>query len=166
TCVQEKNGKQLAKLLNERRQSKPGDKLVEGWDIEAKWLQGDYAGVVKAYPTHDKKTRDVRQADNMRHYICSLVKLDRANEAQREAEMAVKQLHMPKHLLVLIPALRGDAKRTVEVASELQENGFRPESCYSHAELGPLLRGDAFQVFRNRFPEPATPLDFDPDGDD
>jgi len=78
-----KDGKQLANLLAERA-GPAWRQAGRGLDIEAKCSKATTrvrAGVSKG----DKKA-PIAGTDNMRHYLCSLVKLDRATDAQRDAE--------------------------------------------------------------------------------
>ncbi len=46
-CLQEKDAKQLQALIEVHRQAKPDDQTLAVWDLDLKWLNQDYQGVVQ-----------------------------------------------------------------------------------------------------------------------
>ncbi len=57
-------------------------------------------------------------------------------------------------MLVLAQAATGDVRQTVAAMGEPGKAAFFVRRCYADADLGPLLRGEGFQAFRAKFPEP------------
>ena len=56
-------------------------------------------------------------------------------------------------LLILALASRGEVKQCI---AALEKSGptYLIGNCYRDPDLGPILRSEAFQTFRERFPEP------------
>ncbi len=69
-------------------------------------------------------------------------------------------------LLALAHASAGDVKQTIAVLEKQLPNTYLVRSCYQDRDLGPILRGEAFQELRQKFPEPKDKPDRDLDLDD
>jgi hypothetical protein len=158
-CVQEKNAAQLAALIALHRQAEPDDPSLLTAELELSWLKQDYEGALKLLRAHRE---DLSQNPRFgfkydRYLVRALLKLKRTEEAVREAE-AMEKTNRPsaRLLLILAHASAGDAKRAIAVAEQTPPQPFLVADCYSDLELGPLLRGEPMQAFRDRFPKPKT----------
>jgi tetratricopeptide (TPR) repeat protein len=164
-CQQSKDARQLASLVAARRQDDPDDPNLLMWDMEVLWLDGDHAGLLALLTRH--RTTLTQQRWRWKHdsyLVRSLVKLQRGEEAVREAQAITKNRQGDRTLLVLAHAARGDAKQAAAVLEQGRTYRYLVGNCYRDADLGPILRGPGFEEFRRRFPEPA-PGGFDPDDD-
>jgi hypothetical protein len=56
--------------------------------------------------------------------------------------------------LILAHAANGDVGQAITAAEKAKSQGVTPAAWYNDQDLGPILRDDAFRVFRERFPEP------------
>ncbi len=155
-CFTEKDAKQLDDLLAAHRKSQPDKSDLPFWDLDVKWLGHDYAGALRlAREIRQRHPVHPRFQGKLESYLVRcLVKLERAAEAIKEAEKIAKDKRGDKVLLILACAAHGDLKRTLAEMEKLppQEDFLR--ACYQDADLGPILRRDAFREFRQRFPEP------------
>lgn len=159
-CQQEKNAAQLSALIAEHRKSDPDDSNLVAWDLDLRWLQGDYEGALKLLAAHRedvfRSPRFAFKADS--HRVRCLVKLKRTDDAVREAEALLKANRMyGRMLLILAHASAGDAQRAIAAAEQKPAQQFLLEDCYRDPDLGPILRSNALRTFRERFPEPKTP---------
>ena len=84
--------------------------------------------------------------------VRSLVKLGRYAEALKAAEAIESDGQVP-YLKMLVHASKGDVDRVMELAGASLRNDYDIEDCYRNEDLGPLLRGERFARFRERFPE-------------
>jgi len=169
-CLQEKDAKQLQTLIAAHRQAMPDDASLPAWDVEVPWLNGDYEGVLKVLQEHPLDTfawsRFRWKYESYR--VRSLVKLKRGQEAIQEAESFAKGPSGNGVLLVLAHTSTGDVKQSIAVMEKLRSRSWVLRGCYQDADLGAILRGEAFRAFREQFPEPKEPEkgeDGDPDGD-
>ena len=108
--------------------------------------------------------RPQSEADS--YLIRCLVKLNRADEAVKEAEALLAKKRGQPTLVVLAHAARGGAKEALDAAQRWAGRRYVLEDCYRHPDLGPMLQSEPFLAFRERFPEPKMPfrdLDFDRD---
>src|SRR5262249_36900388 len=126
---------------------------TEFWELNVLWLRNDYAGVVRYLD--DKrdffsKRSNRYPADERR--IRSLIKLGRTDEAVEAAKQQQRGVS-GEQLLALVHAARGDVSATIAALGE-RPSRYVISSCYTDADLGPLLRGETFKPFRDRFPEP------------
>jgi predicted Zn-dependent protease len=169
-CLREKDAKQLQALIDAHRQSgaeAPED--LPAWELEVLWLNQDYEGALKllaerredvfSLPRHRWKADDYR--------VRCLVRLKRADEAVREAEEVASGGAGNRVLQVLALAAAGDVKKTTAVVEKMRPKPYFLRSCYQDADLGPLLRGEPFRDFREKFPEPKDEegrAGADPDG--
>ncbi len=166
-CLAQKNLGQLEALLAEHRRAEPESRILVDWELEVLWLKGDYAGAlahiekhredVFAQPSHRWKAENYR--------VRALVKLKRPDEAVREAEAVLKSRPGDRLLLVLAHAARGDVQQAVAALGQVTPRSYLIGSCYRDPDLGPILRGEAFRAFRERFPEPKGNERFDDDGE-
>jgi tetratricopeptide (TPR) repeat protein/uncharacterized protein HemY len=168
-CIQEKNGKQLQSLVEARRKARPTDPDLPFWDLEEKRLNQDHEGTLKLLTDHRAdlfdlprwrwKTEDYR--------VRCLVKLKRAADAIQEAEKMAKRRHGGRVALLLAHASTGNVKQTIATMEKHRLPSYELRSCYQDADLGPILRGEAFAAFREKFPEPKLHEElFDRDLDD
>jgi hypothetical protein len=82
-----------------------------------------------------------------------LVRLKRYKEAVAEAEAQWKARRGDPLLLVLAHAAGGDVAGAVAAAERLRPGQVSPETWSADEDLGPILRGEAFRPFREKFPE-------------
>jgi tetratricopeptide (TPR) repeat protein len=158
-CVAQKDAGQLEALLAAHRRADPDDPVLPIWEVEFRFLHGDWEGVLKLLAEHRKGL--FAQVQHRWRYqdrlVRALVRLNRPQEAVKEAEGFLKKKFANPVLLVLAYAAQGDVKRAMAAAERLGPYPFRLAACYRDDDLGPLLRRDSFQEFRKKFPEPAGP---------
>ena len=99
-----------------------------------------------------KRLRFRWKADN--YLVRALVKLKKTDEALREVERLLKNKRGNQLLLVYASAAHGGPKAALAAIDKHRPARFAIDSYYQDPDLGPLLRGKAFQTFRDRFPEP------------
>jgi hypothetical protein len=159
TCLSDKNAMQLDALIAARRMENADDPHLPAWDLEALWLKKDYKRAVELIDQHRGGLFDLQhhRGKSDTYLVRSLVKLGRSADAIKEAESLFKNKRGSTLLLVLAQASAGDAKKTMEVIDRFPSNRFLVEDCYRDEDLGPILRGESFQAFRTRFPEPKAP---------
>ena len=165
-CFQRKRGDQLRLLLDaEKGDPECEPRQLDGAEIDILWLAADYEGVLRSLKEHARSFErpDLRWRQGYR--VRSLVKLGRFDEALDAAE-AMPQEHRLPLLKVLVFAAKGDVDRTIEVVQMHARGEFDIQNCYWHEDVGPLLRGDRFARFRERFPENKTLAAFDEFDDD
>lgn len=160
-CVSEKNAAQLDALLTLHREQEPDDPNFPAWELELRWLRQDYAGCVKlvqeqrsgvfALPRHRWK--------GDAYLVRSLVRLNRPKEAVEEADR-IRQRNGYHVLIVLASAAAGDPKKTIEVVQQLGARQSFIQSCYKDEDLAPILTGNRFKEFRERFPVPAERAEY------
>lgn len=155
-CFQEKDAKQLQALIDAHRKVRPDDAEIPMRELEVAWLNHDYEGALKLLserrddvfdlPRHRWKANDYR--------VRCLVRLQRTDEAVREAEALVKGKAGGETLLVLAHAAAGDVKGAVAAAEAMRPKPYLLRSFYRDDDLGPILRGEPFRAWRDKFPEP------------
>jgi len=160
-CLQTRNGGALEALVSAYRQAEPEDAEVTAWDLEVRYLKQDYEGALQLLEVHRKDVfalpRHKWKSDN--YLVRCLAKLKRSDEAIKEAEAIAKRPMGNGVLLVLAYASGGNVEQTIAVVSKLGSRPFLVEDCYRDEDLGPILRGEAFRAFRERFPEPQRQPD-------
>jgi hypothetical protein len=151
-CVEEKASAELEALLAIHRKNHPKDTELPRYDGEAQFLRGDYDAawnVFKRFPgPNDVSLRD-------KAIVC-LVRLRRFDEAVNVAKDW--QENSPSAFpisLVLAHAAAGDVKETLRLFEIHAKRYNILEMFYQDADLGPLLRSDAFRQVRERFPDPS-----------
>jgi LSD1 subclass zinc finger protein len=157
-CQLKKDAVQLQALLAAHRQRKPDDPASIVWEWELRWLKQDYDGALRLLKEH----RDVfslprYQWKTQAYLVRCLLKLKRNQEAVREAEAAVKKTYGDRFFLILAYASAGDVPRTLATVEKTSySRTYLLHRCYGDADLGPILRSEAFQAFREKFPEPKN----------
>jgi tetratricopeptide (TPR) repeat protein len=151
-CAAEKTSGQLRALITAHRKAEPEDPDLPGWELEACLLDRDYEGALKLLTEHrdDVFTLPAWRSKTGAYRIRCLVKLKRHAEAVREADRLKRTNPV---LLLLAYAAAGDVRQSIALI-ESAKNHAHLASCYSDADLGPILRSDAFRAFREKFPEP------------
>ncbi len=155
-CVQEKDGRQLQALIDAHRKVCPDDPNLPTWDVEARWLNKDYEGVLKLLTANRAEFFAASQLPwKCEDFLVrGLVRLKRTEEAIREAETLSKKRSANRALLILAHAAAGDVKQTLAVVQKLHPKAYELTSCYQDEDLGPMLRSAAFREVREKFPEP------------
>ncbi len=159
-CVDKSNSSELAKLL--ASQDKVDGKPLEFnyWCGELHWLKQEYeqcATQMKLYldqpleplqyKVHEYQCRD--------HLIRSWVK-------SKKPEAALEFLEELEYPIPILKALALAASKNTEEAEallliEMDRSPFRVNQVYSDPDLGPLLKGIAFDRLRQKYPPPAEP---------
>jgi len=157
-CVEENDARQLQELLANRRASHPDDAGLPSWDLEVRWLNKDYPGIVKliAEQRTGPLSRPRFRWKRDDYLIRSLVRLNRGKEAVAEAQ-ALKERDGNLLLLVLAHAAQGNASEAIAAMPKGAAHWPRAEDCYRDNDLGPILRSDALRPFREKYPEPKEP---------
>ncbi len=155
-CALEKDEKQLAALVAAHREKTPDDPSLAAWELDLQWLRKDYAGLVKKLegPREGPLSgpRWSWKADRL--LVLSLVKLDRIPEALKRAEAREEAVRNDDFLALYVVAASGDVKAFTERFERKKRDRFFVEDCYRDAELSPILRSEAFALFRAKHPEP------------
>lgn len=137
------------------RQTYPDDPELIIWDPETRWLKKDYDGSLQLLTDHRDdvfaRQRNQWKADNYR--VRCLVKLNRTKEAIEAAEAVVKKKYGNRLLLILAYAASGNVKKTIAVLEAEKIPAYLLDSCYRDEDLGPILRGESFKEFREKYPE-------------
>jgi hypothetical protein len=155
-CARENAPDQLHALIDAHRQVDPEDAELPGWELEARWLDHDYEGALKLLAEHrdDVFTLPQWRWKANAYRIRCLVRLKRPAEAIRAAE-AMKLKRTDSLILLLAYAAAGDVRRSIAVVESTRDSALL-DSCYSDADLGPILRSEAFRTFREKLPEPKA----------
>src|SRR5207249_4407540 len=87
-CLEEKDAKQLQALIDAHRQARPDDAGIPAAELDVRWLNQDYEGLLKLLAEHREDLfalpRFRWKADDYR--MRSLIKLKRTEDAVRDAE--------------------------------------------------------------------------------
>jgi SRSO17 transposase len=146
----------LAALLAAHREANPKAKNLAAWDVEVLWLRKDYAGTVDAI--HAKRLafleNGIHRWKCQGYLIRSLVRLQKTQEAVKEAERLTQKKHGPNLLMVLALASTKDVPATLAFLDKVNSQRYLIDDCYYDEDLGPILRGDGFSAFRERYAEP------------
>ncbi len=157
-CVQDRLVGQLQELVTVHRAADPDDPELPLWELEIKWLKQDYEGTLQLLRAlrQDERALTFQSWKTDDYLIRSLVRLKRSKEAIQEAETVMKSKAGNQVLLVLAHASASDPKQTLAVVEKLALQPWLLSSCYRDADLGPILRSEAFKAFRAKFPEPKV----------
>jgi hypothetical protein len=155
-CEQEKDADQLQALLDAHRKTDPDDPALTARAVDVRWLKQDYAGVLELLTEGRDDVFDLPQYrwkydDRL---VRCLVKLKRPADAVREAEARAKKRYGNRVLLVLAHAAAGDVKAAIAVLDKERRRSSLVVACYGDPDLGPLLRGEPFAAFREKYPKP------------
>ncbi|MSU80066.1 MAG: hypothetical protein EXS16_18490 [Gemmataceae bacterium] len=169
-CAIAKNGAQLEVLLRAHRQAFPHATKYDAWDIEVLWLKKDYKGTIREIRAKRKTMLKGNHRWKMEGWLVrSCVLAKKSADAIAEAETITKVPAGAKNLMVLALASTGDVKKTIAYVELNSSNRYFVDTLYRDEDLGPILRGDAFRTFRDRYPEPPANFNefrFDDDDDD
>lgn len=152
-CQAAGQGGEMEALTAARRKDAP-DEDLRWWELEARWLREDHAGVVAGI-TRDRES--LRLLPNYRWQIADrlvrgLVRLGRADRAVSEA-VELRREGGDAVLLALAHAVRGDARNAAAALGDAPPV-WLVRRAYADPDLGPLLKGDRLAAFRQRLPEP------------
>jgi hypothetical protein len=150
-----KDDRALAELIELHAKAQPGDVELIVWRAEIAYLTKDYETAVRRLRDYrDKSGKENRHAIRIdERLIRSLVRLNRPEDAAAALEEASEAIRNGKLFPVLIAAARGDADAVLEHYDSI--NPFNPVIWYSDPDLGPLLRGPAFDRVRQKYPPPV-----------
>jgi hypothetical protein len=151
-----KDAKGLDALLALHRKVEPTEPELPLWEIEARWLAGEYAEVVRALRKHAAglfagpggrwQYRD--------RLVRSLARLGRHAEALEQAEAFAAEQGGDALLLAVAHARAGDRAQTVAAMERCAQWFASAHAFYNDPDLGPVMCSDAFRAVRERFPEP------------
>ena len=157
-CLQEKDAAQLRSLIDAHQKDNPEDIETAHWELEYRWLKQDYEGVLKLLKEKGEEYFDLPRnrwkADDYR--VRCLLKLKRTEEAIRAAKRSSSDTAI--ECCWCWPAATGDVKRTIAIVEQPKAPKYLVGNCYRDADLGPMLRSEAFRAFREKFPEPKEPV--------
>ncbi|MCI0378786.1 MAG: hypothetical protein L0215_14355 [Gemmataceae bacterium] len=88
------------------------------------------------------------------YWVRALAMTERAEEAVREAERLLKNRYGNRLLIIFAHAASGDAQATLAAMDQLAPREFFVGDCNRDPDLGPILRGEGFRAFREKYPEP------------
>jgi hypothetical protein len=162
-CIGEKNARELQGLIDAHSKADPGDETMPAWDLEVLWLKKDYDGTLKLLKEHEagffNRPRYRRKRDE--YQVRSLVRLKNAKEAVVKADAIAKSKNGDTLLVLLAHAANGDLKRLLAVMDKAQAKKYVLQRAYADEDLGPILKGEPFKEFREKYPEPKEKLDAD-----
>ena len=150
-CNNKKHIEQLKKILDVERSNPDADlRILDALEIDVCWWRGDYEGVLRRLDAKSGRLDEPRLQSKQPIRIRSLVRLGRPAEAldAAKAEGGASPL-----MTILAHAANGDVDRVLELAQTNLRDAGPAESWYRDVDLGPLLRSDRFERFRERFPE-------------
>ncbi|MCI0682397.1 MAG: hypothetical protein L0Y71_09850 [Gemmataceae bacterium] len=157
-CQQDKNAAELTALLAAHRQVDPEDGALPMWDVELARLNNDDAAALKLLAAHHELFRQPRfRSQAHGHRVRCLIRTKQLPEALREALAFAQKQRGLSVTLILAHAAQGDVKQTLAVMESHRVWDFFLGDCYRDPDLGPILRGDRFAAFRERYPEPKEP---------
>jgi tetratricopeptide (TPR) repeat protein len=145
----------LESLIALHRAAVPSDDALPLWEAEIQWLRGDYSAVVETLQRHRDQVLSKRQNEYQfdDRLVRSLVRLQRLDEAQKEADRSKNPL-----LLVLVSAARSNVGSAKEAMLRyLDDEDADVSDVYNDPDIGPRIRTPAFESFRRRWPRPAKP---------
>ncbi len=119
-CQQDKNAGQLKALIAARRAADPDDPALLSWELQAIWLDGDWAAALAHLDAHaDAYAQQPSLRYSGTNYrVRALVKLKRAGDAIRTAEALEKKQRGNRLLLLLAYAAARDAKGAIAVVAQ------------------------------------------------
>jgi tetratricopeptide (TPR) repeat protein len=152
-----RQAKELAALMEAHRQTDPKDQDLPGWELEARWLEGDYAKVVTLITDHRPAllASAVHRWKVSDRLIRSLVRLKRFDEALKEADVARDGKPAP-FFRAVVHAAAGDVAKTEQVLQECVDRHEWIGRFYTDPDLGPILRSETFRKLRSKYPEPEN----------
>ncbi len=166
-CSIAKNGTQLEALLRLHRQTFPGSSNYDALDIEVAWLKKDYEAVIRDIRAKRTAMLKGNKRWQMEGWLVrSCVRAKKFDDAIQEAEAITNNPSGYKTLMVLALAAKGDVKKTLEYVERNATNRYFVDGLYRDEDLGPILRGDAFRSFQDRYPAPRDTNQFRFDDDD
>ncbi|MCI0737712.1 MAG: hypothetical protein L0Y72_01615 [Gemmataceae bacterium] len=155
-CLEEKNAKELDALIAARKKDHPQDGNLVAWEVDALWLKKDYDGARRHLSEHKNgvfsQQRLKWKFDN--YWVRALAMTERTEEAVRAAERVLKNRSGNRLLFVFAHAASGDAQATLTAMDQLAPRDPFVADCYRDPDLGPILRGETFRAFREKYPEP------------
>jgi hypothetical protein len=154
-CFAGKKAGELAALVAAHRQTEPDAAALPLWDLEIRWLNGEYDAVQKMLadqPSLFTQPSSRWVAGN--YLVRTLLKQNKLKEALRQAEKLFKKQRLDSITLVLAHTAQGDVKQALAVMDRVRPDRFLVANCYRDADLGPLLRGEGFAAFREKYPPP------------
>ena len=158
-CVSDKDARQLAGLIAAYRRAEPDDLSVVAWEVDLRWLRKDYEGALKLLEAHRADifalNRFKWKADGYR--VRCLIQVGRTEDAVREVDARAKKRQAIPALVILAHAAHGGVKEALAAMDKLRPQPYVVSECYRDPDLGPLLRGELFRAFRERYPEPKRP---------
>ncbi len=146
----------MAELIELHAKKYPDDLELIAWRGEVSFLKKDHENAVKFYKDYrDKAGKENRQYYRMaERLIRSYVRLKRPDGAQEILDEANDAFPIPPLFHVLVAAARGDADAVME-RFDRNAGPFNPAVWYTDPDLGPLLRGPAFDAVRQKYPPPV-----------
>lgn len=145
----------LAELVELHGKQHPGDLELIAWRAEVQYRNKNYEQAIACDRSYrDKSGKDNRHVARMyERMIRSLVKLNRLDDAEETLEESRGSIQNFPLMGGLIAAARGDADRLLAQMESTQT--LVPALWYSDPDLGPLLKGPAFERVRQKYPPPV-----------
>lgn len=146
----------MAELIELHTKTYAGDLELIAWRGEVCFLKKDHENAVQFYKDYrDKSGKENRQYYRMaERLIRSFVRLKRPDEAQEILNEATDAFPIPPLFHVLVAAAQGDAD-SVMALFDRHSGPLNPAFWYTDPDLGPLLRGPAFEAVRQKYPPPV-----------
>jgi tetratricopeptide (TPR) repeat protein len=152
-----KRSDELKQLLAEHSRLHPDDDRREQWNLVVYWLDKDYAKLVHFIREKGKEAIVDEQFLYWRdeYLLRSLIRMKRAAEAEQEARDITQRAEANWETLVLAHALLGDVEKALHYANMIEEDSQGAANLYEDKDLAPILRGDVFTKFREKYPPPT-----------
>jgi len=127
------------------------------WRAEMLWAKEDHAGLVDLLQPWLRTTPDSLscwEVDELREdLVRALLRLNRGTEAMRVAQRWY-DADGSTSLLILAHAAAGNVRETVRLIRETSNAASQAGRLFSDADVGQIVRGDAFRPLRTAFPPP------------
>jgi len=157
-CFREKKADLLPRLLKLHAANDPDDPELAVRRLQHRYQENDFKGVV-GETDRLLKERTALPVGMRALRIRSQIRLQRFDEASREAETASKRFPECKYLQLLALAAKGDVAAVQATMEKFAaDDVFFVHDCYADVELGAILREAKFADVRARFPEGGSAI--------
>jgi tetratricopeptide (TPR) repeat protein len=131
------------RAVNALLTEQPRPETLPLWEVEVKWSAGDYEAVVRLLNANRKdifaqKTAPALQERMRDHLVRSLVRLQRFDEARKEAEELGWEKAPLLYALAYVAA--GDEGKATDALARCDKQGRTAVDYHADPDLGPLLR--------------------------
>jgi hypothetical protein len=142
----------LEKLLGLRRKLDEPGATLPVWEIELLWGRKKYEEVAARVHESSDDLQRIEADAAWRPFdrdLRSLLRLKRIDDLLAR----LKERENPPFYLFMAYAAAGETQEAVEAFEAAIEKGAKPAKFYADPDAGPLLRSEAFQALREKYPQ-------------